>query len=129
MVVPLLAMPPPQMLLIWPIGFLFVLLIAWFLVTATRTRGNLGEQNRRAGLALLTILCGPLVGAALAWLFHTRGDVHPPDVGETYVVFTVIGGVAGLLGGVVFGITGLLSFRDAEGKAVPTKPVDVTDEL
>jgi hypothetical protein len=129
MVVPHLAMPPPQMLLIWPTGFLFVLLIAWLLVTATRTRGKLSEQSRRAGLALLAILCGPLVGAALAWLVHTWGDVHPLDVGYTYVVFTVIGSIAGLLGGLVFGITGLLSLREVEGKAVPLKPLDVTDEL
>jgi hypothetical protein len=117
------------MLWIWPTGLLFVLVLAWLLVTATRTRGKLGEQSRRAGLALLAIFCGPLVGAALAWLAHARGGVHPLDVGYTYRVFTVIGGIAGLLGGVVFGITGLLSFREAQGKAVPPKPVDVTDEL
>jgi hypothetical protein len=56
--------------------FLFVLLIAWLLVSATRTRGGLGERSRRAGAALLAILCGPLVGAALAWLRLTVGDAE-----------------------------------------------------
>jgi hypothetical protein len=54
--------------------------------------------------------------------------VYPADVGYTYAVFTVIGGIAGLLGGVAFGITGLLAPRDSGGKAIAPKSVDVTDE-
>ena len=118
MVVPLFGMPPPQMLLIWPVGFLFVLLIAGLFVTATRTRAKRSERDRRAGLGLIAILGGPLVGACLAWLTNTLGDVHPLDVRYTYVVFTVIGGIAGMLAGIVFGITGLLCQRDLSGKGV-----------
>ena len=44
-------------------------------------------------------------------------------------VFTVIGGIAGLLGGIAFCITGLLVFRDSGKEAVAGKSIDVTDEL
>jgi apolipoprotein N-acyltransferase len=128
-IVPLFAMPPPEVILFWPIGFLLVLLIAGLFVTATRTRGKRGEQDRRAGLGCMAIFCGPLVGAALAWLGNTLGNVHPADVKYTYTVLTFIGGIAGLFAGIAFGITGLLCRRDSSGKAVPAKPVDVTDEL
>jgi hypothetical protein len=129
MVVPLFAMPPPQVLLIWPTGFLFVLLIAGFLVRTTRTRGKRGERARRAGLGLMAIFCGPLVGASLAWLVNTLGDVNPLDVTYNYVVFTVIGGIAGLLAGIVFGMTGLLCPRDPSGKGMQGKSSFVTDDL
>jgi prolipoprotein diacylglyceryltransferase len=129
MVAPLFAMPPPYVLLFLPIGFLFVLLIAGLFLTATRARRKRGEQNRRAGLGLMAIICGPVVGASLAWVAITFGSVHPADVRYTYVVLTVIGGIAGFLGGIAFCITGLLVFRDSGKEAVAAKPVDVTDEL
>jgi hypothetical protein len=44
-------------------------------------------------------------------------------------VVTVIGGIAGLLGGIAFCITGLLVFRDSGKEAVAGKPIDITDEL
>jgi multidrug transporter EmrE-like cation transporter len=106
-----------------------VLLIAGLFVTATRTRGNQSEQDRRARLGLVAILDVPLVGASFAFLGNVLGDVHPADVGYTYAVFTVIGGFAGLLAGVAFGITGWLTLRDSDGKAVPSKSIDITDEL
>ena len=129
MVVPVFAMPPPSVLLVWPIGFLLVLLIAGLFVNATKIRGKRSEQNRRAGLGLAAILCGPLVGASLALSVNTLGGVHPADVGYNYTVFTVIGAIAGLLTGVAFGITGLLSIGDSSGEAVPSKSVDITDEV
>ena len=129
MVVPFFAMPPPQMLLVWPVGFLIVLLVATLFVTATRSHGKRSERNRRAELGLMAILCGPLVGAFLAWLGNTVGDVHPADVGYNYFVFTVIGGIAGFLAGIAFSITGLLCPRNLSGKGVPAKSVDATDEL
>jgi multidrug transporter EmrE-like cation transporter len=122
-------MPGPYLLWVLPIAFVLVLLIAGLFVTATRTRGKQGEQDRRALLGLVAILGGPLVGASLAFLGNALGNVHPADVGYTYAVFTVIGGIAGLLVGVAFGITGLLTLRGSDGKAVPPKAVDVTDEL
>jgi len=131
MIVPLFAMPPDEALfvqILLAIGLLLALLIAGLFVTATRTRGKRSEQDRRAGLGLMAILCGPLVGASLAWLVNTLGDVHPADVGFTYAKCTVIGGIAGVLAGVAFGITGLLCPRDSSGKAVPTKPEDVTSD-
>ena len=57
------------------------------------------------------------------------GDVHPADVGYTYVVFTVIGGIAGLLAGIAFGITGLLCPRDVSGKGLSARPANLMDEL
>jgi len=128
MIVPLFAMPPPGVLLVSAVGIWLVLLIAELFVTATRTRGKRSEQRRRAGLGILAILCGPLIGAFLAWLANILGNVHPADVGYSYTVFTVIGGIAGLIAGVVFAISGLLCPGDSSGKAVPAKPVDVIDE-
>jgi hypothetical protein len=129
MVVPLFAMPPPGVLLVAAAGIGFVLLIASLFVTATRTRGKQSEQYRRARLGLAAILGGPLVGASFAFLGNLLGDVHPADVGYTYRVFTIIGGIAGLLAGVAFGITGLLTPQGSDGKAVSSKSVDFTDDL
>ena len=80
-------------------------------------------------LGLVAIVGGPLVGASLAFSINALGDVHPADVGYTYTVFTVIGGIAGLLGGIAFGTTSLISPRDSRVKGVAHKPADVTDEL
>jgi hypothetical protein len=129
MVAPLFAMPPPYVLLFLPIGFLLVLLIAGLFLTATRARRKTTERNRRAGLGIMAIICGPVVGASLAWVDNTFGSVLPADVRYTYTVFTVIGGIAGLLGGIAFCITGLLVFRDSGKEAVAGKPIDITDEL
>ena len=112
MLVPLFAMPGPYLLLALPIGFLLVLLIAGLFVSTTKTRGKRSERNRRAGFGLASIVCGPLVGASLAWMGNTLGNVHPADVGYTYGVCTVIGGIAGLLAGVAFAITGFFAPRD-----------------
>jgi hypothetical protein len=129
MVAPIFAMPPPYVLLFLPIGFLLVLLIAGLFLTATRTRRKRSEQHRRAALGLMSIICGPVAGASLAWVAITFGSVHPADVRYTYTVLTVIGGIAGLLGGIAFCITGLLVFRDSGKEAVAGKSMDVTDEL
>jgi hypothetical protein len=129
MVVSLFAMPPPDVLLSWPIGYLFIILLAGLFVTATRTRGKRSEQNRRVGLALMAILCGPLVGATVAWLGITLGDVVPADVRDIYVVLIFIGCIAGSLAAVAFGLTGLLGPRDSGRKTVTVKRVDLMDEL
>jgi hypothetical protein len=129
MTAPIFAMPPPSVLLFLPIGFLLVLLIAALFLTATRTRWQRSEQNRRAGLGLMAIICGPLVGASLAGVSVALGNVHPADVAHSYAVFSVIGGIAGLLGGIAFCITGLLVSRDSGRKANAAKHVDFTDEL
>ena len=117
MAVPLLAVLPPQVLWIWPTGFLLVLVIAGFLVTATRTRAKRSERARegRASSSWPSSAV-PGGGALLAWLGNTLCDVNPLDVAYTYVVFTVIGGIAGLLAGIIFGVTGLLCPRDESGK-------------
>ncbi len=127
--VPLFAMPPSGVLKVSAVGCALVLLIAGLFVRATRTRGKRSEQKRRAGLGVLAIFCGPLVGAFLAWLANILGGVHPADVGDTYRQFTVIGGIAGLVAGIFFAMTGLLCLRDSSGKAVPAKPEHVADEL
>ena len=129
MVAPLFAMPPPVVLLVWPIGLLLVLLIAGLFVSATRTRGKRSERNRRASLGLAAISCGPFVGAALAWLSNSVGVVHPADVGYTYTVFAIIGAIAGLLAGVVFAITGIFAPRTSSGNAIPAKAMDFMDDL
>ena len=108
MVVPLFAMPPPEMLWVWPTGFLIVFAVAGLFVTATKTPWKRSEHERRAGLGVMAILCGPAIGASLAWLANILGNVLPADVKYTYVVLIIIGGIAGFLAGVFFGITALL---------------------
>ncbi len=105
----------PAMPLIWPFAFVLLILIAGIFVTVTRCRGKRSEQDRRAGLGLLAILSGPLVGASLAWLRNTLGDVLPADVGYTYILFTIFGGVAGFVTGVSFAITALVAPRNPGG--------------
>jgi uncharacterized membrane protein YfcA len=124
----LFAMPPPQVLLIWPVGFLLVVLAAWLFVTASGGRRKGREQDRRAGLGLLSILCGPPAGAGLAWSANALGGVHPVDVGYTYVVFTIVGSVAGLIAGIIFCVTALRSPRNHDRKSPPTRWPDVVDE-
>ncbi len=80
-------------------------------------------------MGLLSILGGPRVGASLAWLNNALGGVHPGDVGYTYTFFSVIGGIAGLLAGVAFAITGLFCPRGSHEKAPTTRSVDILDVL
>jgi hypothetical protein len=129
MVVPLFAMPPPQMVFIWPIGLLLILMMVIFFVTATRTRRKRNEPHRRARLGLMGIVCGPPVGASLAWLVNRLDDVNPLDVRWNHGVFTVIGRIAGLLAGIAFCVGGLLCPQNLGGKGVPNKSMLVTDEL
>jgi hypothetical protein len=129
MVATLFAMPPPVVLLVWPIGFVLCLLIAGLFVNATRTRGKRREQDRRAGLGFMAILCGPPVGAILAWLCNTLGDVHPADVAHTYSLLIAIGSFAGFLAGLAFGITGLICPRDSSRSAVLAKKTSEVREL
>ncbi len=111
-------------------GFVLLLLIVGLFVTVTKSRGMRSEQERRAGLGLMAILGGPVVGASLAWLGDTLGDVHPADVRFNYVLLSSLGGVAGVMAGVAFAITGLFSPHDSGGQDLPDKPVaDVTDDL
>jgi hypothetical protein len=123
-----LAMPPPEMLLIWPAGFLFILVITAIFVTATRKSRKQSEQNRRAGLGITAILCGPLLGACLAWLANQGGYVHPADVKYTYVTLTIIGSIAGFVAGIFFAITALFCPRGSGEKAVLTKSADLLDD-
>jgi hypothetical protein len=129
MVAPFFGMPPPSVLLFLPIGFLVVLLVAALYLNVTRTRGQKSEQNRRAGLGLMAIICGPLVGASLAGASVALGNVHPADVAHSYAVFSVIGGMAGLLAGIAFYVTGLLVSRDSGGKANAARHADFSNEL
>ncbi len=128
MIVPRFAAPPPEVVLASQFGFLFVVVIVALFVKAMRTRG-ISKQNRRFGLGQIAILYGPVVGAFLAWAADALGHVRPADVGNTYAVFIVIGGVAGLIGGITFGMTSLLTPPHSEAKAGLTKPVGAMDEL
>jgi hypothetical protein len=78
---------------------------------------------------MMAILCGPLVGAFLAWSANTLGEVHPADVKYTYTVYIAIGAISGLFAGVAFGITGLTCPQDSGARADPAKPVVVPDDL
>jgi hypothetical protein len=57
------------------------------------------------------------VGATLVWLRNALGYVHPADLAYEYTMFTVIGGIAGFLAAVVFGITGILAREKSVGKS------------
>src|SRR5262245_1616897 len=99
---PLFAMPPPGSAPMIVCGIVLVMLGVGFFVklTARKDHGPDNEQNRRAGLGMATVLCGPLVGALLAGLAHATGGIHPVDVTHTYVVSIGIGSVAGLIAGI-----------------------------
>ncbi len=53
--------------------------------------------------------------------------MHPADVEHSYAVLTVLGGIAGPLGGIAFCITGSLVSRNSAGKAGAAKTVVDTD--
>jgi hypothetical protein len=55
--------------------------------------------------------------------------VHPADLRYTYTVFTILGGIAGFVAGLIFAITALFCAQCASEKSVPAKPVDVADEV
>ena len=118
MVAPLFAMPPPQAFTAMRVGIVLVLLtIGIFVkVTASKKRGPHSERNRRAGLGLLAIICGPLAGAGLAALKHAFGDVHPRDITFTYYMFMLIGGLAGFIIGMVLAVTSVFSPNDRPGE-------------
>jgi hypothetical protein len=129
MIVPLFGLLPASYYRILIIGFLLVALLIGLFVRATRNRRAISEKDRRAGLGCLSVLFGPLVGLFLAWLANRLGAVYPSDVGHTYYVFGVIGGLAGLLAGVVFAVTGLFDAGNFKETPVLTKPVGIGDEL
>jgi hypothetical protein len=131
MVLPLFAMPPPGTFETQVTGVLLVILMigAFVTLTAKRKREPRAERNRRAGLGLLAICCGPLAGAGLAAVTITTGTVLPLDVAYTYYVFTGIGAFAGFVAGVAFAVTGLFSPRvDWPGKPSFPSP-EPRDEL
>jgi hypothetical protein len=113
MIAPIFAMAPNQNSLIgW--GVLLTLVIAIVFVDATASGRH--ETNRRAGLGLLALLGGPLIGASLAGLAHALGHVRPADVTDTYVKFAGVGGIAGFLTGLAFALTCLLTWNEPEKK-------------
>jgi hypothetical protein len=107
MIGPLFAMPPPSWGLSFATGLLVVFVASTVFVRASASGKN--ERNRRAGLGLLAIIGGPLIGLSLAGLVHAVGGIHPLDIGYTYGTFAMIGGVAGLIAGLIFAVTGILS--------------------
>ena len=109
------------------VAFFVALLGTGLLVTATRAHRKGIESKRRTRLGLFAMVCGPLVGATLAWLFNTVDDVNPLDSGYYYLVFTIIGGIAGLLAGLAFWMTTLLCTRDPSGKGVSMGLFDKTN--
>jgi hypothetical protein len=125
MVAPLFALPPPGMFEGQLIGFLLIILMIGTFVklTANRKRGTRAERNRRAGLGLLAMCCGPLAGAGLAALTVAISDVHSLDVAYPYYVFTIIGTLAGFVSGIAFAVTVLFSPQsDGPGKLATKSP-------
>jgi hypothetical protein len=130
MVAPLFALQPAGMFEGQLIGILLVILMIGTFVklTANRKRGTGAERNRRAGLGLLAICCGPLAGSGLAALTVAISDVHPLDVAYTYYVFTIIGTFAGFVSGVAFAVSVLFSPQsDGPGKLATKSPVPFDD--
>jgi uncharacterized protein YqgC (DUF456 family) len=118
---------------VWPVLFALLLLFVGLFVWATtrKDRGAKSEQDRRAGLGIAALLCGPLIGALLAGLAQALGGIHPMDVAYTYVVFIIVGSIAGFMVGIAFAVTSVFSPRDARSntKGEPTKPPGSWDEL
>ncbi len=116
------ALNPPEVYDAMGIGVLLVILMIGLFVklTAKSPHKLHNERNRRVGLGILALICGPLAGAGLAAVTVAFGGVHRLDVGQTYIVFTVFGSVAGMIAGVAFALTALISPHDrSERKALP----------
>ena len=130
---PLFAPLPPGAIEGQIIGVVLVVLLIGVFVKATANRkprvGPRGEQNRRAGLGLLAICCGPLAGAALAAATIAVADVHPLDVSYTYHVFTIIGAFAGIITGIAFALTALFSPQSDGPDKLPSKSPGPFEEL
>jgi energy-converting hydrogenase Eha subunit A len=130
MVAPLFAMEPPDAFATARIGALFLcVVIGIFVLTANRKGNPQSERNRRAGLGLLAIFCGPLFGAGLAALTIAVGDVPRLDVAHTYYVFTVIGAFAGFVTGVAFAVTCVFSPQVEGASKSPATSPEPWDEL
>ncbi len=129
MIAPLFAMPPPGYYIYLAIGLLVVFFIAAIFVTKTRVGDALGERNRRAMLGLAAILSGPLVGTSLAWIANALGNVYPADVKITYIGYTALGGIAGLMAGVVVGATGFFVPKDPRMKSKSGESIETTDDI
>jgi hypothetical protein len=111
MIGPTLAMSVYFLSADFAVGLLLVLSFAICLVRATASRK--GEGNRRARLGLLAILGGPLAGAALVGLTQAFGYIHPEDIRYSYIIFTLIGGIAGFIAGLFFALTSVLSSNES----------------
>lgn len=129
MLSPLFAMTPPWTFFICSAFILFILVIAGIFVAATSRSRTRNEQNRRAGLGIMAIVCGPLVGACLAWLTCEWGSVLTADVKHTYAAFIKIGSLAGFIAGTFFAVTATLSIGKVAGKPAMAKPADFVDDL
>jgi MFS family permease len=114
---------------LWVVFFTLPIVVACFFVRATTRKDRGKERDRRAGLGLVAILCGPLLGAILAGLATHLGDVHPLDVRYTYWVFISIGAIAGFLTGCAFAVAALFSPRAACRKDSLAKAPEPWDEF
>jgi MFS family permease len=128
MVSPLFGLNPPNVYSGMVIGVVVVAIVVGIFVMATAKKDHKAqnERNRRAGLGLLAIICGPIAGAGLACLTCTLGDVHPLDVRNMYVVLTIIGCIAGFIAAIIFAALSLLAPRNPRVKTTAPEP---TDEL
>jgi hypothetical protein len=89
-----------------PAACVFALLaIGSFAAVLNRVNRDRGGQRRRLeGLGRLCLPLGPLVGVGLAALAVRAGEVLPADVTYTYVLCTVMGGLAGFIAAVAFAL-------------------------
>jgi hypothetical protein len=95
------------------IAVLVLLVLSAVLVRSTNSVGQ-GERRRRARLAFLAFLAGPLLAASIAGLSHAFTRIHPLDVGHHYSSIIAIGIIAGCILGLFFALTSLLCSNSPE---------------
>lgn len=116
----LFAVPPPEILLVFPLGVVAVVLIASLLVAYSsrrevgRKQGRIQRGIHAGGFAFLCLLAGPLVGLAFGWILTRIDPPNPKDLAHLIVSMTVLGCIAGFLGAGIFAIVGRSGSDDAE---------------
>ncbi len=114
-----IVVPSTGLLLFQFLVVILVLATAFGLARAWRGRSG----NSR--LAVVSLVCGPLMGLAAAGLYFALAEVSPLDVVHTLTGHVGVGLTAGLIGALIFEISCHIPFRVDPGSG---KQGGITDD-
>ena len=112
------------------IGFAMALSLAFLLVFRRTLRSRAigpvaSARDRGARLDSLVLVCGPLVGLAIAFLTNSlSGDVHPDDARDLIVICLIFGVMAGMTLAWAFALASAFA-----RKSSPSKEKGIDPEL